>query len=109
MNKLPAIFENINGLSIEEIIFFESESNYTNVHGNRPKPVLLANTLKYFEDILLPQGFLRIHRSYLVNIQHIRHDKLKKSRIMLSNGMELKVARRRIKSLNNYLYQAKIE
>lgn len=51
----------------EQIIRFESESNYTFVHFKDRKPILVAKVLREFEEILKPMGFIRTHRSHLVN------------------------------------------
>lgn len=53
------------------IIRLESESNYTYVHFADRKPLLVAKVLREFEDLLEPFGFLRIHRSHIINPEHI--------------------------------------
>lgn len=55
----------------EQIIRLESESNYTYVHFKDRKPLLVAKVLREFEEILKPLGFIRTHRSHLVNKHYI--------------------------------------
>lgn len=57
----------VNYFSADEIIRLEATSNYTWVHFLAHKPLLLTKVLKEFEPVLLPLGFLRTHRSHLVN------------------------------------------
>lgn len=57
----------ISYFSIDDIIRLEATSNYTWVHFLTQKPLLLAKVLKELEPVLLPLGFLRTHRSHLVN------------------------------------------
>jgi two-component system LytT family response regulator len=55
----------------EDIIRLEAKSNYTNFYFKNHKPILSAKVLKQYEEQLLPFGFIRTHRSHLVNKQHI--------------------------------------
>ena len=56
---------------VNEIIRVESQSNYSNIYfTSRPK-LLVAKTLKDFEDQLLPFGFIRVHNSHLINLEHV--------------------------------------
>ncbi len=61
----------ISYFSIDEIIRLEADSNYTWIHFLTHKPLLLAKVLKEFEPALLPLGFLRTHRSHLVNKNNV--------------------------------------
>lgn len=54
-----------------QIVRLESDSNYTQVHFLDGKKVLVAKVLREFESILEPLGFLRTHRSHLVNLSHV--------------------------------------
>src|SRR5215212_8960755 len=56
----------------EEIIRLEASSNYTNIFFTNRKKLLTARILKDYETILEPFGFLRTHRSHLVNRKYIR-------------------------------------
>ena len=56
----------------DQIIRLESESNYTYVFFKDRKPLLVAKVLHKFEAILKPLGFIRTHRSHLVNKSYIR-------------------------------------
>ena len=51
----------------DQIIRLESESNYTYVYFKDRKPLLVAKVLREFEVLLKPMGFIRTHRSHLVN------------------------------------------
>jgi two-component system LytT family response regulator len=50
--------------------------------------------LKDYEDMLTPLGFLRTHRSYLVNRAHIDHMD-RAGFVVLRNGKRVEVASRR--------------
>src|SRR5262245_45723823 len=55
----------------EQIVRMEAKSNYTHVHFIGHKPILQAKVLKEYEEILEQFGFLRTHRSHLVNTRYI--------------------------------------
>ncbi len=79
-----------------EILYCQASSNYTMVHLENGKKILLSKTLKKFSAELPKTDFVRSHQSYLLNISHIAkcigglH-----STVELQNGMQLPVARRR--------------
>jgi len=57
----------------EQIVRMKSSSNYTNIYFTNRKPLLTAKVLKEFESELVPFGFLRTHKSHLVNKKYIAH------------------------------------
>jgi two-component system LytT family response regulator len=83
-------------LNLGEIIRFEAERNYTKVILEKEKPLLVAKTLRHFEDLLLGQKFERIHQSHLINVQHIRkYIPRDGGYVVLSNGDNVPVAQRK--------------
>lgn len=55
----------------EEIVRLEASSNYTNIYFSNKTKMITAKVLKEFEQMLEPFGFVRTHRTHLVNRQHI--------------------------------------
>ncbi len=56
----------------DEIIRCESERNYTRFYFLKEKPLLVSKTLKDYENLLVPEGFERVHQSHLVNMVHVK-------------------------------------
>ena len=56
---------------LEDILFIESMENYVNVFTTSSKEVVYS-TLKLFLESLPCEHFLQVHRSYIVNINHIQ-------------------------------------
>lgn len=56
-----------------EIKFLEAYDNYTYVHTIQNNKILISHTLKSMEAKLGNSGFIRIHRSFMVNFQSITH------------------------------------
>lgn len=55
---------------VDDILYMEADRNYSRIF-TRNKEYLLATTLKTIEEKLAMPSFLRIHRSYIVNLAHI--------------------------------------
>lgn len=94
-------------VSWEEIIYCKSDSNYCelNLTGNRK--MVASKTLKYFEAHLPSSQFIRVHKSYLINLQHIKkYLKREGGELLMSNGKGIPVSRNSreeiIKLIHNY-------
>lgn len=55
---------------INDILYIEAERNYCKIHC-KDKEHLLVTTLKDLEEKLNKNLFLRIHRSFIINLSHI--------------------------------------
>jgi len=56
---------------LQEILFIESMENYVVIHTQSFREIV-CSTLKYFAETLPEQTFLQVHRSYIVNMRHIK-------------------------------------
>lgn len=54
------------------ILRIQSDGNYSKIFLEGDKKEVVAKTLKDFEEILQDSGFLRIHHSHLINLQHLQ-------------------------------------
>jgi two-component system LytT family response regulator len=80
--------------SIKTIIRLEGEGNYTNIFFEKEKALLASRTLKDFEEILVTHGFIRVHRSHLVN-KHFVKSVLFDGFIEMADGSKIEISRRR--------------
>lgn len=55
------------------------------------------SSLQSFEEKLQPLGFLRIQKSYLVNMRHIK--KLQCNEVVIENGLKLPVSEKNYKEI----------
>ncbi len=78
-----------------------AERNYTWVYLLNDRRYLLARTLKEFEEMLAPYGFLRLNRSDLVRRDLIVH--LETGHAVLRDGQRIEVSRRRMTDLKQLL------
>ena len=83
-------------LNIEEIVRCHSDVNYTTIYKNDKQKIVVAKTLKEFEELLAEQDFFRIHNSDLINLAYIKsYNKGKGGSVFLNDGTELQVSVRR--------------
>jgi DNA-binding LytR/AlgR family response regulator len=75
-------------LDVEEIYFLESDGHDTSVRTARRSRFRSVRSLGESEKRLKPLGFLRVHRSYLVNLDRVREVRLRKGD---DNDWELKL------------------
>lgn len=57
-------------IDTDEILFLKADNNTTDFHMSDGSTIIAYKTLKTFEDIL-PPNFLRIHKSYIVNMDFV--------------------------------------
>lgn len=63
----------------------------------------MSKTLKYFEEALNKSGFVRIHKSYLVNVNEIsKYVKGKGGSVILNGGKEINVSASKKSNLLSY-------
>jgi two-component system, LytTR family, response regulator len=93
-----------NGLEIVKLVdleYFEAEGSYTKVHIKNCQPLTISKKLKYFEDLFDKDDcFLRIHRSYIVNVNSIKKfAKTDGGQIYLTNGTQLPISADKVDAL----------
>lgn len=59
-------------LKLKDIFYFEGKTNHTLVHTRFNENHLANKTLKEYESILSDHNFLRIHKSFLINMDEIK-------------------------------------
>lgn len=58
-------------LDSDEILYFEADNNSTDIHLNNGEMITAFKTLKHFETVLPETQFLRIHNSYIINVDQV--------------------------------------
>lgn len=61
-----------NVIDLTNIVYCEACDSYTKIHTDEKKVHLISKPLKEYDELLSDKGFYRVHKSYLVNINHIR-------------------------------------
>ncbi len=84
---------------LKELLYLESDANYVTLHLKSQKKVMVRSTLNDFIAQLDTQTFIRIHRSYSVNIHQV--DDVFPTEVSV-NGIKIPVG----KSYRKYLFKA---
>ncbi|MEP6713025.1 MAG: response regulator [Ferruginibacter sp.] len=83
-------------VKLEEIIYGEAERSYTIFHLNSKKNVTVSKPLADYDDMLKDTTFLRIHKSFLINLQHVtEYQRGEGGLVIMSNGTDIEVSRRK--------------
>ncbi len=93
----------IKAIRIDEIIMVKSENNYTNFYLADGSELLITKGLNVFEKKLSMQGFMRVHQSFLVNLNHIKAFMKKKGKLVMSNEVSIPVSKTKKIKLLKYL------
>ena len=82
-------------IPLQEIIMLQGNVNYSLVYMQGGRKILIPRTLKIFEELLENHNFLRIHRGYIINCDHLlRIDKYHEE-AFLTNNLQASISRRR--------------
>ncbi len=91
---------------ISNIVYINGEDNYSTFHFNSQKSLVVAKTLKEYDELLSPNGFMRIHKSTLINLAYLQTIKRTESmEVVLKNGTHVMVSRRRMPELMDWAKQ----
>jgi two-component system LytT family response regulator len=83
-------------VKISDIIYCEASSNYTIFHFENQKQLCASRTINDYQNLLEDAGLVRIHKSFLVNLEHVKeYHKGEGGTVLLSNNIELDVSRRK--------------
>jgi DNA-binding LytR/AlgR family response regulator len=92
---------------LSELVYLESDANYTWLVWRNGERLLMPRTLSHFESRLSADQFVRLSRHYLVNMAHIARIERRsytQLRVWLHTGKSLDVARRRVLTVHRQLH-----
>src|SRR4051812_11982834 len=83
-------------LKLEDIVYCEAERSYTIFRLVNNKTILISKPLFDYERLLEGTIFLRIHKSFLINLMHVKeYVRGEGGTVVMSTGMEIEVSRRK--------------
>jgi two-component system, LytTR family, response regulator len=85
-------------LKNEEIVYLEASDNYTMIYLSDGKRHLSSKNIKVYEDHLNSRVFYRIHKSYIINVEHHLKEfsRSEGNMAVLKSGKLVPVARRKV-------------
>lgn len=82
-------------INLSDIIRCESDGNYTFFILVTGKKIIASRTLGEYEQMFTEDNFFRIHRSHLVNLQHVKkYIKGEGGYVIMSDDSQVEVSRR---------------
>lgn len=87
---------------INNVILLKGTINYTTFYLKHGEEKVVAHTLKFFEGFLETHGFLRVHRSFIINPNFIKEYNHEQEFLMMSNGQKAIISRRRKHTLKDF-------
>ena len=89
-------------VEINRIMYVESMSEYLKIYlVDEPKPLIVLLSMKKLEERLPVSTFMRVHRSYIINLKLIQE--VNKNRIILNRDTYIPIGDNYREAFNNYL------
>ena len=83
-------------INLADVIYCEAESSYTIFHLVNKQQIVASKTMIEYELLLEGTTFCRIHKSFLVNLTHIKeYLRGEGGSVILTNNLQVEVSRRR--------------
>lgn len=93
-------------VEISDIIMCKADRNYTSFYLEDGNVITVSKTMKEFEETLTKNGFIRSHRQYLVNLDHIKSFGRNTSNVIrLTRNLEAPVSTRNKDKLLEIIHQ----
>jgi two-component system LytT family response regulator len=99
-----------NGFSVvktDEIILCQAEGCFTVIYLVNDELINSARNLKYFEEILDPKQFMRVHYSYLINLHHVKRY-TSNDEIILTDDLKCNLSRSNKQEFQEYYKNQKL-
>lgn len=81
-------------ITLNDIIFCHANGNYTEFHLLNNKQLLSSYTLKQYHELLIDQNFFRAHRSYLINLAHVKmYKRGEGGTVVMHDGSEIEISK----------------
>ena len=92
---LPTM-EGLDFVKVDAIIYCKSDGNYTQIHLQDGQQLLVTRKIKFLEEKLSQEQFVRVHNSYLVNLNCVKkYIKGRGGTLVMSNGDNVPVSVRK--------------
>jgi len=96
------VHDGIEFINPETIIYVKADSNYSTLYFSNGKKLTVSKTLKTVEQSYLTSGFIRIHKSHIINIKELnKYVKNDGGYVVMSDGTKLEVSRSKRQVLND--------
>ncbi|MGY6521563.1 MAG: LytR/AlgR family response regulator transcription factor [Mongoliitalea sp.] len=96
-------------LKLDEILFLKADGSYTHFHLSNKEKIIVSKRLQEYEKLLELGSFMRIHRSHIINLDHIKKiTKEDGGGVVMSNGELLSISQEKKSELLNLFGDQKL-
>jgi DNA-binding LytR/AlgR family response regulator len=88
---------------VKNVVLIKGEINYTKFYLECGKVTLVAHSIKFFESYLETHGFLRVHRTFMINPNYVEKYDADEEALTMSNGQIANISRRRKGILKDFV------
>ena len=83
-------------VKLDDIIYCEAERSYTIFHLDGKRTVTVSKSLIEYDNLLQETQFFRIHKSFLINLNHIKeYQRGEGGLVIMTDNAEIEVSRRK--------------
>ena len=104
-NSLTELFVKADGrsvrVSLHEIDYIEGMREYVRLHLHHKKPIITLMSMKKLEELLPSDKFMRVHRSYIVNLAAI--EIVERNRIVFPNSVYIPIGEQYADAFKHFL------
>jgi DNA-binding LytR/AlgR family response regulator len=86
---------------LKDITYIEGMREYVRIHMSGQKPIMTLVSMKKIEEYLPPEKFMRVHRSYIINLDKITT--IDRNRIVFDNNIYIPVSEQYNQKFQEYL------
>jgi two-component system LytT family response regulator len=90
---IPGQQGGVSFIDLNEIVYSEASNNYSKLILTDGKQFLISKTLKDVQEVLEEEHFLRVHRQYIINLNHVKHFNRNEGILTMDNGDHIPIAR----------------
>ncbi len=81
-------------VQVADVVAIEANEAYSVVHLASGTPITVSKNLKHFDTLLVDNSeFFRVHKSWIINYNHIKKYSLTDNSIQLAQGIEAKISK----------------
>lgn len=87
------LLEGFEVVPLHDVVRCQADDNFTMFYLTDGSKTMVSRTLKFYEDMLTDYDFIRVHKSHLVNFNHIkRYLKGKGGQVQMNDGSTVDVS-----------------
>jgi len=95
-------------VNLKDVVHCDAHDNFTDFYFSARPKMMICRTLKFYEELLSESGFLRIHKSHIINLEHVqKYKKGKGGQLTMSNGSVIDVSPNKKDELMQYFEKGK--